>query len=58
MWVILGHTFLNSLGGTVNVTQADHIFASPFILLITGGLLSVDVFFFLGDFFLAFVFVR
>jgi hypothetical protein len=58
MWVILGHTFLNSLTGTINVSQADNIFASPFILIISGGLLSVDVFFFLGGFFLAFVFMR
>jgi peptidoglycan/LPS O-acetylase OafA/YrhL len=58
MWVILGHTYLNSLGGIVNTLQVKDIFSHPFLLLIMAGLLAVDVFFYLGGFFMAFVFMR
>jgi peptidoglycan/LPS O-acetylase OafA/YrhL len=58
MWVVIGHVYLNSLAGNVNTPSAEDIFKKPFTLIIEAGLLSVDVFFFMGGFFLAFVFLR
>ena len=58
MWVVFGHYYLNSVGGVVNTLNLENIILKPFFLVVETGLLAVDIFFFLGGFFLAFVFLR
>jgi len=59
VWVVLGHAFLNTaVGGVKNLANLPDIIKKPFFLIIEAGFLSVDIFFFLGGFFLAFVFLR
>jgi hypothetical protein len=59
MWVVIGHSFSFSLSaGTTNISTIMNVASKPFFLLIEAGLLSVDIFFMLGGFFLAFAFLR
>lgn len=58
MWVVMGNTFINSLIGSINILTIDFVFQRPFILIIEAALLTVDVFFFVGGFFMAYQFVR
>lgn len=59
MWVIIGHCYFFSLfAGPVNISDFIYHASKPFFLLITGGLVSVDIFLALGGFFLAFVMLR
>ena len=56
MWVVIGHSYGNyTLMGIVNITNVTHIVKQPFFLLLLDGPLSVDVFFMLAGFFLAFI---
>jgi peptidoglycan/LPS O-acetylase OafA/YrhL len=57
-WVIMCNTFINSIIGSVNVLTIDAIIQRPFILMIEAGLLTSDLFFFLGGFFLAYCFAK
>jgi peptidoglycan/LPS O-acetylase OafA/YrhL len=58
MWVMMGNTFMNSLIGAVNIITLDFVFQRPFILIIECALLTVDIFFFLGGFFIAYKFAK
>ncbi len=59
MWVVIGHNYSFTLGaGMINITDFQLAADSPFYLLIEAGLLSVDIFFCLGGFFLAFIMLR
>lgn len=58
MWVVFGHYYFNSISPIVNTMNIENIFTKPFLLLVETGLTAVDIFFFLGGFFLAFVFMR
>ena len=59
MWVVIGHSYGNyTLMGIVNITNITHIVKQPFFLLLLAGPLSVDVFFMLAGFFLAFIMLR
>lgn len=59
MWVVIGHSFSFYLSaGLVNMPDISVILNKPFYLIIEAGLLSVDVFFLLAGFFLAFVYLR
>jgi peptidoglycan/LPS O-acetylase OafA/YrhL len=58
MWVVIGHVYSNFLAGIVNLGNFAHLFSHPFVLIILSGILSVDVFFALGGFFLAFIILR
>jgi peptidoglycan/LPS O-acetylase OafA/YrhL len=59
MWVVIGHVFSFFLGsGVVNIDDIEVPANKPSFLLIEAGLVSVDIFFMLGGFFLAFVFLR
>lgn len=59
MWVVIGHSFSFYLSaGLSNRMSMNVVLNKPFYLIIEAGLLSVDVFFLLGGFFLAFVYLR
>lgn len=59
MWVIIGHSYSFFLGsGVINITNFSEPASKLLFLFIETGLLSVDVFFCLGGFFLAFVMLR
>lgn len=58
MWVIMGNTFINSLIGAINVLTVDFVFQRPFILIVECALLTVDIFFFIGGFFIAYKFAH
>lgn len=59
MWVVIGHSFSTPTGiGFVNYQSIFDIAKQPFVLLLQAGEVSVDIFFALGGFFLAFVMLR
>jgi len=58
MWVVIGHTFSFSLNVIENITSAQYFGNQAYILVLEAGILSVDVFFCLGGFFLAFIMLR
>lgn len=59
MWVVIGHSFSFYLSaGLVNILDITVVLNKPFFLVLEAGLLSVDVFFLLAGFFLAFVYLR
>jgi len=60
MWVVIGHcyNFLLFTGGAENLPNFDVPTKKPFFLVLIMGLISVDIFFALGGFFLAFVMLR
>jgi peptidoglycan/LPS O-acetylase OafA/YrhL len=58
MWVVMGNTFINSIIGAVNILTIDFVIQRPFILIIEAALLTVDIFFFVGGFFMAYQFAK
>lgn len=61
MWVVIGHNYsllVDPSAGAINITNFKEIANKPFFLILEAGLLSVDVFFALGGFFLAFIMLR
>lgn len=59
MWVIIGHSFTFYVSaGMINILNINVVLNKPFYLVVEAGLLSVDVFFMLGGFFLAYVYLR
>ena len=58
IWVIMGNTFINAIIGAINVITLDDIIQRPFSLIIQATLLSSDIFFFIGGFFMAYAFCR
>ena len=58
LWVVMGNTFINAIIGSINILSMDHIIKRPFILIIEAGLLTPDIFFFIGGFFMAYQFAK
>ena len=58
MWVIFGHEYSLVLGFTSNILSLNNKFGSWFFLIIEAALFSVDTFFFVGGFLVAYVFLR
>lgn len=58
MWVIFGHSYTFVINKIINFITLNVITNKPFYLIIEAGILSVDVFFSLGGFFLAFIMLR
>ena len=59
MWVVNGHSYSMLLGGgALNITNINDFGNKPFFLILEAGMISVDIFFALGGFFLAFIMLR
>jgi len=58
MWVVIGHSFSFSLKVIENIASIPYFGNQAYILVLEAGILSVDVFFCLGGFFLAFIMLR
>lgn len=58
MWVVIGHTYEMSIVGGSNLLDFKAISVKPFLLVLEAGIFSVDIFFSLGGFFLAFILLR
>ena len=58
MWVVMGHLFSIRLQNNVNVAGISSKVEEPFFLWITAAFLSVDVFFWIGGFLVAYSFMR
>jgi peptidoglycan/LPS O-acetylase OafA/YrhL len=54
-WVIFGHSYLEHAAFTPNPQDIGNFMDSTFLLVISGGLYAVDVFFYLSGFFVAYV---
>ena len=50
MWVVFGHCYSFLIAGAENITSFTSFANKPFFLIVEAGILSVDVFFFLGGF--------
>ena len=58
MWIVMGSTFLFNVIGATNAATIDLVFQKPFVLLLEACVLTSDVLFFLGGFFLAYKFAK
>lgn len=58
LWVVIGHSYTMSVIGSSNLLNIQPIFEKPFLLVLEAGIFSVDIFFSLGGFFLAFILLR
>ena len=58
MWVVFGHVFSFATNGVLNLLNISQIANNSFFLIIEAGIMSVDIFFCLGGFFLAFIMLR
>jgi len=60
MWVVLGHTISTLIGQSVNLQSSveSTTLLTPFFLFVEGGFFSVDVFFFVAGFLLAYIFLK
>eukprot|EP01017_Pseudomicrothorax_dubius_P026568 TRINITY_DN2977_c0_g1_i3.p1 TRINITY_DN2977_c0_g1~~TRINITY_DN2977_c0_g1_i3.p1 ORF type:complete len:428 (+),score=33.04 TRINITY_DN2977_c0_g1_i3:78-1361(+) len=57
-WVVWGHTYMTRISTTGNFFDIQDLITSDFVAVAVGLMFSVDVFFFMGGFFFAFVFVK
>jgi peptidoglycan/LPS O-acetylase OafA/YrhL len=60
MWVVLGHIFFYFIPGTVNIQtslEKTTMLTYPF-LIVEAAFFSVDIFFFIAGFLLAYVFLK
>ena len=58
MWVVLGHLFSNRLQNNVNIAGINDYVELPYFLFISAAFISVDVFFWMGGFLVAYSIMR
>ncbi len=58
MWVILGHIYTVGSINSMNAANIEAVITRPFFLILSAGMFAVDVFFYVGGFMLAYVFMR
>ena len=58
MWVVFGHETSLTIGQSQNLLTMQPKFESWSFLVIEAALFAVDTFFFVGGFFVAYVFIR
>ncbi len=60
IWVVIGHTMSFSISGMINIASSlePNTLLKPYFLPVEAGLFAVDVFFYVGGFLLAYVFLK
>ena len=58
LWVIFGHEYFFNLGVSSNSLNFSTLLETPFYLVVEGGMLAVDTFFFVGGFMVSFALLK